>query len=402
MNETRPQALAGVRVLDVGTVVAAPFCANLLAEFGAEVVKVEMPGQGDPARRLGIMTEAGATYTWLNENRNKKCITLDLRKQEGKEILKRLVADTDIMVENFRPGTLEHWGVGYETLKSIRSDLILVRVSAYGQDGPYRNRPGFARLAHGFSGLSDLTGEPDGGPLSPGAFALADYVAGLYGALGALLSYTARQRYGIGQYVDVSLYEGILRTLDDMIPAYSQNHHIKKRMGMEVPDVVPHNHYRAQDGKWVALACSIDRMFERLAGAMGQPELLAPDRYATKEQRLAGRAEVNRIVGEWIGSMPRDEAIRRCLDAGVAAGPIYNVADIFEDEHYRARNTLIEVEDARLGKITIQNVFPRLSETPGKVSWLGAEIGQHNTEIYRDRLGFTEAEIERLKKEGII
>ncbi len=402
MNEVRPQALAGVRVLDVGTVVAAPFCANLLGEFGAEVVKVEMPGQGDPSRRLGLMTEAGSTYTWLNENRNKKCITLDLHKPEGREIFKRLVADSEILVENFRPGTLERWGLGYETLKSIRNDLILVRISAYGQDGPYRDRPGFARLAHGFSGLSDLTGDPDGPPLMPGASALADYVAGLTGAMGALLSYVARQRYGMGQYVDVSLYEGVLRTLDDMIPAYSRTGHIKQRMGTEVPGVVPHNHYQAQDGKWVALACSIDRMFERLADAMGQPELLAPDRFATKEQRLAGRAEINRIVGEWIGSMPRDEAIRRCLDEGVAAGPIYNVADIFEDEHYRARNTLLEVDDARLGKITVQNVFPRLSETPGKVSWLGAMLGEHNTEIYRDRLGFTEAEIERLKKEQII
>jgi len=402
MNEVRPQALAGVRVLDVGTVVAAPFCANLLGEFGAEVVKVEMPGQGDPSRRLGLMTEAGSTYTWLNENRNKKCITLDLHKPEGREIFKRLVADSEILVENFRPGTLERWGLGYETLKSIRNDLILVRISAYGQDGPYRDRPGFARLAHGFSGLSDLTGDPDGPPLMPGASALADYVAGLTGAMGALLSYVARQRYGMGQYVDVSLYEGVLRTLDDMIPAYSRTGHIKQRMGTEVPGVVPHNHYQAQDGKWVALACSIDRMFERLADAMGQPELLAPDRFATKEQRLAGRAEINRIVGEWIGSMPRDEAIRRCLDEGVAAGPIYNVADIFEDEHFQARKTLIEAEDPRAGKIVIPDVLPRLSRTPGELRSLGPDLGQDNLEIYRDRLGFSEAEIGRLKNEHII
>lgn len=402
MNETRPQALAGVRVLDVGTVVAAPFCANLLAEFGAEVIKVEMPEQGDPARQLGMKAEDGTTYTWLNENRNKKCITLDLRKQEGKEILKRLVADSDIVVENFRPGTLERWGLDYETLKSVKSDLILVRISAYGQVGPYRNRPGFARLAHGFSGISDLTGEPDGPPLVPGAFALADYVAGLYAALGALLSYMVRQQHGLGQYVDISLYEGVLRTLGDLVPAYSRTGYIAKRMGTEISYVVPHNHYRAKDGKWVVLACTIDRMFVRLAEIMGQPELLEPDRYATMAQRLAGREDVNRIVGEWIGTMPRDEVVQRCLDVGIPAGPIYNMADIFEDEHCRARNTLLEVEDARLGKITIQDVFPRLSETPGKVSWLGADMGQHNTEIYRDRMGFTEAEIERLKKEGII
>lgn len=394
--------LTGVRVLDVATVIAAPFCATILGEFGAEVIKVEMPGQGDSLRRYGTMSDAGATYSWLNDGRNKKSITLDLRKEKGKEIIRRLIADCDIMVENFRPGTLERWGLGYEALKQIKRDLILVRVTAYGQDGPYKDRPGFARLAHGFSGLSHLTGERDGPPLVPGSIAFADYLAGLYAALGALLSYTARTRYGIGQSVDVSLYEGVFRFLDEMVPAYSANGHIQGRMGMEALNIVPHNHYRAQDGKWVALACTIDKMFERLAMVMGQPELLSSDRFATMAQRLASRDEVNRIVGDWVASMPRDEVIQLCLDGEVPAGPIYDVADIFKDEHYKARNTLLEVEDPRLGKLTIPNVFPRLSETPGTFSWLGPDLGQHNLEIYRDRLGLTEEEIRKLKNEGVI
>ncbi len=400
MNNKALPPLSGVRVLDIATRLAGPFCATLLAEFGAEVIKVELPGQGDPFRYIGTMTETGSTLNWLSENRNKKAITLDLRKKEGADILKRLVADCDILVENFRPGTLEGWGLGYETLKSIKEALILIRISAYGQDGPYRNRPGVARIAFGFSGIAHVTGEPDGPPLMPGSAALGDYLGGMYGALGAMMAYTARQRDGLGQSVDVSLYEGIFRMLDELAPAYAKTGFIRERMGAEDPNAVPNNHYRTQDGKWIVIACTADKLFERLATLMGRPDLL--DKYATLAQRVIGRDAVNQALAAWVGSLPQDEVLRRCLAGDVPAGPINTIADIFEDEHFQARKTLIEAEDPRAGKIVIPDVLPRLSRTPGKFRSLGPDLGQDNLEIYRDRLGFSEAEIGRLKNEHII
>ena len=400
MNDKALPPLSGVRVLDIATRLAGPFCATLLAEFGAEVIKVELPGQGDPFRHIGTMTETGSTLNWLSENRNKKAISLDLRKKEGAEILKRLVADCDILVENFRPGTLEGWGLGYETLKSIKEDIILIRISAYGQDGPYRNRPGVARIAFGFSGIAHVTGEPDGPPLMPGSAALGDYLGGMYGALGAMMAYTARQRDGLGQSVDVSLYEGIFRMLDELAPAYAKTGFIRERMGADDPNAVPNNHYRTQDGKWIVIACTADKLFKRLVTLMGRSDLL--DQYATLAQRVIGRDAVNQAVAAWVGSLPQAEVLRRCLAGDVPAGPINTIADIFEDEHFQTRKTLIEAEDPRAGKLVIPDVLPRLSRTPGKFRSLGPDLSQHNIEIYRDRLGFSEAEIRRLKNEHII
>lgn len=397
-----PLPLQGVRVLDVATMLAAPFCACILGDFGAEVIKVEMPGTGDPFRKFGTMTATGSSLNWLNDDRNKKSITLDLRKPQGAAILKRLVVDCDIMVENFRPGTLERWGLGYETLKAVKEDLILVQISAYGQDGPYRNRPGFARIAHAFSGLAYLAGEAGGRPVMPGSTSLADYISGLYGALGALLAYTARERFGLGQTIDIALYEGIFRMLDELAPAYAKSGFIRERMGADTVNIVPHSHYQTRDDKWVALACSTDKMFERLAGVMGRPDLLDPDRFATMAQREADRDEVNGLVADWIGGLTRDEAMQRCLAGEVPLGPINSVADLFEDEQFRARNNLLTVHDPREGEVVIPNVVPRLSETPGQFSWLGPDLGQHNLEIYRDRLGMTDAEMQDLRVAGVI
>ena len=400
-NETR-LPLQGVRVIDVATMLAAPFCAALLGDFGAEVIKVEMPGSGDPFRRFGTMTEAGASLNWLNDGRNKKSITLDLRQPRGAAILKRLVADCDILVENFRPGTLERWDLGYETLRAIKADLILVRISAYGQDGPYRDRPGFARIAHAFSGLAYLAGEADGPPVTPGSTSLADYISGLYAALGALLAYTSRVRFGIGQFVDVALYEGIFRMLDELAPAYARSGFVRERMGADTVNVVPHSHYQTRDTKWVALACSTDKMFERLAAVIQRPDLLAPDRFATMAQRVAARAEVNGIVADWIGSLSRDEVMQRCLAGEVPIGPLNSIADIFDDPQFQARGNLLRVQDPRVGEVVVPNVVPRLSATPGRFASLGPDLGQHNDEIYRDRLDFSDEELAVLRVDGVI
>lgn len=400
--EPKKKALEGVRVLDLSNVLAGPFCATVLGEFGADVVKVELPGKGDTMRTFGTMTATGATLNWLSEARNKRCITLDLRKPAGLEIAKRLVAQADIVVENFTTGTLEGWGLGYEDMKKVNPDVILVRITAYGQTGPYNDRPGFARIAHGFAGLAHLAGEPGGPPVIPGSTSLADYISGLYGALGALIAYIGRQRHGIGQYVDIGLYEGVFRMLDEMAAAYAKSGYVRQRMGADTVNVVPHSHYRTRDDKWIALACTNDRMWQRLCKAMDRLDLLAADKYATMAQRLAGREHVNSIVADYVGSMDRDALLKHCRQHEVPAGPINTIADIYEDPQFAARQNLVEIFDPREGRVVVPNVLPKLSETPGELKWLGADMGQHNDEIYRGRLGMSAAEIERLKRDGVI
>ena len=400
--EPKKRALEGVRVLDLSNVLAGPFCATVLGEFGADVVKVELPGKGDTMRTFGTMTATGATLNWLSEARNKRCITLDLRKPAGLEIAKRLVAQSDIVVENFTTGTLEGWGLGYEDMKKVNPEVILVRITAYGQTGPYSDRPGFARIAHGFAGLAHLAGEPDGPPVIPGSTSLADYISGLYGALGALIAYVGRQRHGGGQYVDIGLYEGVFRMLDEMAAAYAKSGYVRQRMGADTVNVVPHSHYRTRDDKWIALACTNDRMWQRLCKAMDRLDLLAADKYATMAQRLAERDRVNGIVAAFVGSMDRDALLKHCQQHEVPAGPINTIADIFEDPQFAARQNLVEIFDPREGRVVVPNVLPKLSETPGELKWLGPDMGQHNDEIYCGRLGLSAEEIERLKGEGII
>jgi crotonobetainyl-CoA:carnitine CoA-transferase CaiB-like acyl-CoA transferase len=396
------QPLQGYRVLDLATMIAAPYCASILGEFGAEVIKVEMPGSGDSFRRFGTMTEAGSTLNWLNEARNKKSITLDLRKRDGAALLLKLVSQSDVVVENFRPGTLEKWGLGYDELKKAKPDLIMVRVSAYGQTGPYAHRPGFARVAHGYSGLSHLAGEADGPPVVPGSTSLADYISGAFAAIGALMSLIARDRYAVGQVVDVSLYGGVFRMLDEIATVYARDGTVRERMGADTVNAVPHSHYETKDGLWIALACSTDKMFERLARTMGRPDLITPDRFAAISQRTAHRDEINRIVADWVRQYSRDEILEICLAGDVPAGPINSIADIFRDPHVRAREDLVEREHGRIGTLTVHNVVPRLSETPGSVNTLGPDLGEHNDEIYGGMLGIGAAELVRLREESVI
>lgn len=395
------QPLFGARVIDIATMLAGPFCATTLGEFGAEVIKVEIPGAGEGTRYSGTMTGAGCSLMWLSESRNKKSITLDLRTPDGVELFKRLVKTADIVVENFRPGTLEKWGLGYDVLKAVKPDIILVRVSAYGQTGPYRQRPGFARIAHAFAGLSYLAGEPGARPVIPGSTSLADYITGLYGALGALLAYISRGKTGQGQVVDVGLYEGILRMLDDMIPRYAKTGYVRERMGADTVNHVPHSHYRTRDGQWIALACTNDRMWERFCRAMKRPELAEPNRLATMDQRIAARDEVNATVSEFIGTMNRDDFLALCLEHEVPAGPINSVADIFRDPQIEARGNLLKVDVRGEGPVMVPNVVPRLTGTPGSVRTLGPSVGQHNDEIY-GALGIGPDECARLREKKVI
>jgi crotonobetainyl-CoA:carnitine CoA-transferase CaiB-like acyl-CoA transferase len=394
-------ALEGIRVLDLGTFIAGPHCATILGEFGAEVIKIEPPKTGDSLRRLGTNTDCGDTLVWLSEARNKKCVTLDLKSERGRDLLRQLAAKCDIVVENFRPGTLEKWGLGYEDLKKLNPGAILVRISAYGQDGPLRSQPGFARIAHAFSGLTYLAGEPGQVPVVPGSTSLADYMSGMYGAIGALVALQARKTSGEGQCVDLALYESVFRALDEIAPAYQKFGYVRERMGADTVNVCPHSHYQTRDAKWIAIACTSDQMFERLAEAMEQPELASGARFGPKDLRLAARDEVNEIVARWVSSLDHQTVLERCTKLGVPASLIYSIADIFENAQYQARGN-IKMADSRVGRLAVPEVVPRLSSTPGEICWLGEGLGAHNDEIFQDLLGLKAEEISKLRTEGVI
>jgi succinyl-CoA:(S)-malate CoA-transferase subunit A/succinyl-CoA:(S)-malate CoA-transferase subunit B len=395
--------LAGVRVLDLATFVAAPYCAAVLGEFGAEVIKVEKPGEGDPLRRFGTpAADGGDTLMWLSEARNKKSITLDLRRPEGARVLKRLAAVADVVCENFRPGTLEAWGLGYDDLGAVNGGLIMLRISGYGQTGPYRERPGFARTAHAFGGLAYLSGMPDGPPVTPGSTTLADYMSGLYGALGVLLALRARDASGRGQVIDIGLYEPILRVLDELAPAYQRTGFVRQRMGPRTVNAAPHSHYPCADGGWVAIACTTDKMFARLAEVMGRPELADDDAFGRAAVRCERIDEIERIVTEWTVRLERDEVLARCLEGGAPCAPINSIADIFADPQVAARGNLARVRDPRAGEVVVPSVVPRLTATPGGIASLGPTLGAHNREVYGGLLKMSDDEIAKLEEAGVI
>ncbi len=394
-------ALDGLVVLDLATFVAAPFCCTLLGEFGAEVIKVEQPGVGDDLRRLGHKAADGASYMWLVEARNKKAITCNLREPEGQTLIRRLAAQADIVAENFRPGTMERWNLGYETLAQDNPRLVMVRISAFGQTGPSRERPGFGRIAGAVSGASYISGHPDRPPVSPGTPTIPDYLAGVMAALGVLAAIESRHRTGLGQVVDVGLYEPMLRMLDEMIPVYGALGKIRERIGSGTEYVVPHNHYQTRDGAWIAIACTNDRMFERLAvDAMQQPDLLTT--WASMAERLRGREELDARVQAWVGALGAGEALRRLDAASVPCARVNSVKDIFADEQIRERANLIPVPGPD-GPVWMPGVVPKLSRTPGQVTSAGpVAVGAHNEEIYCGRLGLSREDLAALARKGIV
>lgn len=397
-----PQALTGLRVIDISTFIAGPFCAVQLGEFGAEVIKLELPGGGDPLRKFGTPTECGDSLPWLSEARNKKSITLDLRKPQGAELFKRLLADTDVLIENFQPGTLEQWGLGWDVLKTVNRKLILLRISGYGQTGPYKNRPGFGRIGNAFGGLSYLAGFPDQPPVTPGSATLPDYLAGVFGAFGVMVALEALRKTGTGQIIDIGLYEPIFRILDELAPAYYRSGFVRERMGSGTVNVVPHNHYPTADKKWLAIACTNDKIFERLTNAMGQPDLALPERWGQIKQRDAERAQVDATVSAWTQAHSRHALIDICEAFQVPCGPVYRIDEIFEDPHYAARENILYFDDERAGQQAIPNVVPRLSETPGRVNSLGPALGAHNKDIYHCRLKLSDLELQQLRDAGVI
>lgn len=403
-ESTTALPLAGLRVIDAATIIAAPFCATLLGEFGADVLKVEHPVGGDGLRRFGTPSQRDDTLTWVSESRNKRSVTLDLRHPDGKRLFKELIAGADVLCENFRTGTLEKWGLGWDVLHALNPKLIMLRVTGYGQTGPYKDRPGFARIAHAVGGIAYLAGMPKGTPVTPGSTTLGDYMTGLYGCIGVLLALRYRDQTGEGQYVDAALYESVFRCTDELAPAYSMYGLVRERMGSSHNDLAcPHGHFATKDGKWVAISCATDKLFARLAAAMGRPELASSSTYGEQKVRLEHAHSVNEIVRDWCGSLTREEVLERCYATATPAGPLNNIADIFGDRQVHARRNLVAIDDEPTGEsMIVPAPVPLLSETPGSIRSLGPMLGQHTEEVLRDLLGTTDDELTRLKAEGVI
>ena len=394
---TRP-ALDGVRVIDVATLFAGPLAATILGDFGAEVLKIEHP-RGDPARSHGH-AKNGVGLWWKMLARNKKAITLYLGAPAGQDLFRRLVRDADVVVENFRPGTLERWGLGYETLAAINPRLILARVTGFGQFGPYAHRPGFGTLAEAMSGFAHITGQPDGPPTLP-PFGLADGIAALATACAILMALRVRDSTGRGQVIDLAIIEPILTVLGAQPTVYDQLGVVQQRMGNRSANNAPRNTYRTAEGRWVAVSTSTQPVAERVMRLVGRPDVIAEPWFATGHGRAAHADELDAAVGRWIAERSLDEVVSAFEQAEAAVAPIYDVADVLADPQYQALQSIVTVADPELGPLKMQNVLFRLSETPGRIRTTGPRLGEHNAEVF-GRLGIDAEELADLARQGVI
>jgi len=399
--------LVGLRVLDLGTRIGAPFAATLLADLGADVIKVELPGQGDFMRTIGPFDQ-GHSLFWAVEGRSKRSVTLDLRKPAGQALLKRLVALSDVVVENFQPGTLEGWGLGYDALAAVNPGLILTRVTVYGQDGPYRDRPGLDRNGIAMGGLMYLTGYPDRPPVRPGLI-VSDYLTAVFNAFAILSAIYERERRARetgapprGQWVDLSLYQSILRIMEHTLATYDRLGIVREREGNRLRNSAPLDNWQTSDGKWVCIVAAGDGLFPRLARAMGREDLLAEPRFATMALRAEHGDEINGIVADWVQARTAREVQDVLERHEVPFGVAYSVADIFADPHVAARGDIETVEDPVLGPVRMQGVYPSFSRTPGAIQAGAPRLGAHNDEVYRGLLGLSAEELDALRAERVI
>ncbi|WP_235401453.1 CaiB/BaiF CoA transferase family protein [Rubrobacter aplysinae] len=394
--------LEGVRVVEMGSLLAGPFCGQLLADFGAEVIKVEPPGKGDPMRVWGRHQKNGRTLWWPVIARNKKSVTLNLREEEGQKLARSLVDGADVLVENFRPGTLERWGMGYEDLRETNPGLVMVRVSGYGQTGPYRDQAGFGAIGEAMGGIRHVTGFPDQPPPRTGV-SLGDSLAATFGALGALTAlYNRDARGGMGQVVDIGIYEAVLAMMESTIPEYALTDHVRDRTGTVLPFVAPSNIYPTSDGDYVLIAGNADTVFGRLAEAVGHAEWASEERYATHHARGEHQEVLDEEISAWTRERTAGEVLDTMREAGVPAGKVYTAEDMLSDPHYAARENIVGVEDPEIGEVPMQNVVPRLTGTPGGVKWTGPALGQHNEEVYGGVLGLDGEELAALGERGVI
>lgn len=401
-EEPGEKPLAGLKVLELGQFIAGPFTTRILAEFGAEVIKVEPPQGGDPLR-IWRMVENGTSLWWHVQARNKKSVTLDLRRPEGQSIARRLAGTVDILVENFRPGTLEKWGMGWPELRAQNPRLIMVRISGYGQTGPYRDKAGFGSVAESIGGVRFVTGFTDRAPVRTG-ISLGDSVAALYAVGGALMAVYHRdvKATGQGQVVDVALYEAVFGLMESLVPEYDRRGFVRERTGNALPGIAPTGTYRCADGKWVVIGGNADGIFKRFMNAIGRSDVAEDPRFADNAGRAVEAAFLDAVIEDWTSRHPLEHVQRVMDEAGVPAGPIYSVADMVKDPHFWAREMIETVEIPGLGPLKLPGIVPRLSETPGRTEWTGPSLGAHNDEIYRGLLEMSEQELTKLREQGVI
>ncbi|MGG1676470.1 CaiB/BaiF CoA transferase family protein [Neobacillus sp. NRS-1170] len=396
------KALEGLRVLEMGQLIAGPFASRLLAEFGAEVIKVESPLTGDAIRSWRVV-ENGTSLWWYVQSRNKKSVTIDLRQAEGQDIIKKLVKEIDILIENFRPGTMEKWGLGYEELKKINPRLIMIRVSGYGQDGPYKDKPGFGSIGEAMGGLRYITGYPDRPPTRVG-ISIGDSLSALYSVIGALMAVYHRDVNGTGegQVIDVALYESVFSLMESMVPEFDRAALIRERTGSTLPGITPSNTYMCSDGKYVVIGANGDAIFKRLMYAMGRDDIAEDPRFENNAKRSEHAEYLDGLIEGWTKSLPFLEVMEYLDKAKVPAGSIYSVEDIMNDPHYQARQMIQEVAVEGLGMLKMPGIVPKMSETPGGVEWAGPKLGQHTEDVLEEKLRLTEEQISDLKEKGII
>jgi formyl-CoA transferase len=393
--------LSDVRVVEMGQLLAGPFCGQMFADFGAEVIKLEDPAKGDPMRQWGQEKPHGLSLWWPVVARGKKSVTCNLRTEEGQALARELIATADVVIENFRPGTLEKWGLGYEQLSELNPGLVMIRVSGFGQTGPYSKRAGYGSIGEAMGGLRYVTGDPSSAPSRTG-ISIGDSLAGLFAALGGLIALHARGTHGRGQVVDSAIYEAVLAMMESLVPEYTIAGYQRERTGSILPNVAPSNLYPTSDGEFILIAANQDSVFQRLAGAMGMPELITHERFATHSARGAHHVELDKLISDWAVSLSAEELLKRLEDAAVPAGRIYRAQDMLVDPHFAARQALVTMVDPRLGEFTLQNVVPRLSGTPGEIRWLGPELGQHNEDVYGTLLDLDQDRRDDLAARGVI
>jgi formyl-CoA transferase len=391
--------LAGIRVLELGSLVAGPFCGKTLADFGAEVIKIEPPGEGDPLRKWRKIRN-GTSLWWQVQSRGKQSVTCDLRRPEGQEIVRRLARRSHIVVENFRAGALEKWNLGWDALSRENPKLVLVRISGYGQDGPYSHRPGFAAIAEGMAGFRYMNGFPDRPPARPN-LSIGDTIASLHGVIGALMALHAAERSGKGQVVDVALYEAMFNCMESLLPEYAAQGYVRERTGSTLPGIAPSNLYPCKDGSYVLIAGNADSLYHRLMTAIGRLDLRDDPALARNDGRAAQMQRIDQAIAEWTSALSLEQVLSAMEKAEVPAGRIYSAADIAADPHYAARGMIEEVIAGDGEPLKVPGIVPKLSSTPGAIRSPAPKLGEHTDEVLRS-LGYGEADISRLKQERIV
>ncbi|MEV4205030.1 CaiB/BaiF CoA transferase family protein [Nocardia salmonicida] len=393
--------LADLRVVEMGQLLAGPFAGQLLGDLGAEVIKLESPGTGDPMRQWGREQSAGKSLWWPVVARNKKSVTCNLRDPGGQQLARQLIERADIVIENFRPGTMERWGLGFDRLREHNPGLIMVRVTGYGQSGPYSPRAGYGSIGEAMGGIRYVTGDPDHAPARAG-ISLGDSLAAVFATIGTLAAVHHRANTGRGQMVDSAIYEAVLAMMESLLPEFAVTGYQRERTGSVLPNVAPSNIYPTLGGEMILVAANQDTVFARLVKAMGRPELATDERYSTHNARGARMTELDDLIAAWTATFETEELLAQLHAAGVPAGRIFTARDMFTDPHFAAREAIVRLAHPEFGELPMQNVFPKLSETPGSVRHPGPELGEHNQDVYSGLLGLDEKAIGRLAADGVI